>query len=114
MEPASAYGIEQPAGGRARGMSAPMRPQHGGSPDGRPNAPDGAIHGVARELLSQHVLAQLTPSQRAAVAAIDLADGGSMVNMGMNFQVVSWRTVWRLPGAAPIGGVIPVWRGEIA
>jgi hypothetical protein len=33
--------------------------------------------------------------------------------MGMNFDSVAWRAVWRLPGLPEARGVIPVWKGEI-
>lgn len=100
-------------GSPARGdaVSRQMRP--GAACDGLPTSGDAPIHGVARDVICRHVLARLTPAQRAAVAALDLTDGGTMVNMGMNFPLISWRAVWRRPGAAPLGGALPVWRGEI-
>jgi hypothetical protein len=71
------------------------------------------FHGVPRHVLTRHVLAGLAPSLRRAVIAIELEDGGRFVNLGMNFERVFWRAVWRLPGLPDAGGVIPLRHGEI-
>ncbi|MGG5821954.1 hypothetical protein [Falsiroseomonas sp. HW251] len=88
-------------------------------PSPRKPATDGAdlpkvLHGVPRAALVRHALDQLAPSLRDAVAAIELESAGSFVNMGMNFDRVAWRAVWRRPGMPEAGGTIPVWKGEIA
>ncbi len=72
-----------------------------------------AFHGVPRHVLTRHVLAGLAPAQRRAVIAIELEDGGRFVNLGMNFERVQWRVVWRLPGLPETEGVIPIRQGEI-
>lgn len=72
-----------------------------------------AFHGVPRHDLTRHVLAGLAPGLRRAVIAIELADGGRFVNMGLNFDRVLWRAVWRLPDLPEASGVIPIHRGEI-
>ena len=79
-----------------------------------PAAEADELHGVPRKELARHALDQLAPSLRAAVAAIELESAGTFVNMGMNFDRVSWRAVWRRPGLPLASGTIPVWRGEIA
>jgi hypothetical protein len=33
--------------------------------------------------------------------------------MGLNFERVAWRAVWRRPGLPQMSGIIPVRRGEI-
>jgi hypothetical protein len=76
--------------------------------------PEAELHGVPRALLVRHALDQLAPSLRAAVAAIELESAGGFVNMGLNFDRVAWRAVWRRPGLPEASGTIPVWKGEIA
>jgi hypothetical protein len=71
------------------------------------------IHGIPRHVLVRHAMERLTPDQRRALIAVELADGGGFVNMGMNFDSVTWRAVWRLPGLPEIAGMIPIWKGEI-
>lgn len=72
------------------------------------------LHGVARHLLVRHVMAGLNAEQRRALMAVELTDAGCFVNMGMNFDRVAWRAVWRLPSLPEAGGTIPVWKGAIA
>ena len=72
------------------------------------------ICGVPRAALVAHALAQLAPSLRDAVAEIELAEAGGFVNMGMNFDRIAWRAVFRRPGLPEAAGSIPVWKGEIA
>ncbi len=72
------------------------------------------LHGVPRALLVRHALDQLAPSLREAVAEIELESAGPFVNMGLNFDRVAWRAVWRRPGLPDASGTIPVWKGEIA
>jgi hypothetical protein len=76
--------------------------------------PDSDLHGVPRALLVRHALDQLAPALRDAVAEIALESAGSFVNMGLNFDRVAWRAVWRRPGLPEAAGTIPVWKGEIA
>jgi hypothetical protein len=76
--------------------------------------PEAELHGVPRALLVRHALDQLAPSLRDAVAAIELESAGGFVNMGLNFDRVAWRAVWRQPGLPEASGTIPVWKGEIA
>jgi len=83
----------------------PARPAEGASAE---------LHGVPRAALVRHALDQLAPSLRDAVAAIELKNGGSFVNMGLNLDRVAWRAVWRRPGLPDVSGTIPVWKGEIA
>jgi hypothetical protein len=71
------------------------------------------LHGVERHVLVRHALAQLSPELRRAVIAVELTDAGSFVNMGMNFDRVAWRAVWRLPGLPEVSGSIALWKGEI-
>lgn len=71
------------------------------------------LHGVERHLLVRHALDQLSPELRRAVIAVELSDAGGFVNMGMNFDRVGWRAVWRLPGLPEISGSIALRRGEI-
>jgi len=71
------------------------------------------FHGVPRHELTRHVLAGLAPALRRAVIAIELEDGGRFVNLGMHFDRVLWRAVWRLPGLPEAAGVIPLRKGEI-
>jgi hypothetical protein len=81
---------------------------------GRPLPVDAAeVHGIPRHVLVRHVMERLTSPQRRALIAVELADAGSFVNMGMNFDSVVWRAVWRLPGLPELGGTIPVRKGEI-
>ena len=86
----------------------------GAAPATRPAMQAPELHGVPREELVRHALDQLAPGLRAAVAAIELENAGSFVNMGMNFDRVGWRAVWRRPGLPATSGTIPVWKGEIA
>lgn len=72
-----------------------------------------AFHGIPRHVLVRHAMERLTPAQRRALIAVELADAGGFVNMGMNFDAVTWRAVWRLPGLPELGGTIPIWKGEI-
>lgn len=72
------------------------------------------VHGVPRHVLVRHAMASLSAEQRRALIAVELADAGSFVNMGMNFDRVAWRAVWRLPGLPDAAGTIPVSKGEIA
>jgi hypothetical protein len=72
-----------------------------------------AFHGVERHVLVRHALAQLSPALRRSVIAVELEDAGGFVNMGMNFDRVAWRAVWRLPGLPEISGSIALWKGEI-
>lgn len=76
--------------------------------------PEAELHGVPRALLVRHALDQLAPALRAAVAEIALESAGSFVNMGLNFDRVRWRAVWRNPALPDVSGSIPVWKGEIA
>lgn len=71
------------------------------------------LHGVPRHLLARHVLDRLAPALRRAVIAIELEEAGGFVNLGMNFERVAWRAVWRLPGLPALSGSIAVWKGEI-
>jgi hypothetical protein len=71
------------------------------------------LHGVPRHLLACHVLDRLAPALRRAVVAIELEEAGTLVNMGMNFDRVAWRAVWRLPGLPALSGSIAVRQGEI-
>ncbi len=71
------------------------------------------LHGVARHELVRHALDQLSPAQRRALIAVELADAGGFVNMGLNFDRVTWRAVWRLPGLPEISGSIALRKGEI-
>jgi hypothetical protein len=71
------------------------------------------LHGVPRHLLARHVLDQLSPELRRAVIAIELTEAGGFANMGLNFERVAWRAVWRRPGLPQMSGIIPVRRGEI-
>lgn len=72
------------------------------------------LHGVPRHVLVRHAMAGLSAEQRRALIAVELTDAGGFVNLGMNFDRVAWRAVWRLPGLPDTGGTIPVWKGEIA
>ena len=72
-----------------------------------------AFHGVPRHVLVRHAMDRLTLAQRRALIAVELADGGGLVNMGMNFDAVTWRAVWRLPGLPDASGTIPILKGEI-
>ncbi len=72
------------------------------------------LHGVPRYQLARHVMEQLSPALRRAVIAIELSEAGSFVNMGLNFDRVAWRAVWRCTGLPEMSGVIPVRQGEIA
>lgn len=80
----------------------------------RPATDDATLHGVPRGMLVRHALDQIAPSLRDAVALIELESAGGFVNMGMNFDRVAWRAVWRRPGLPEAAGTIPVWKGEIA
>lgn len=71
------------------------------------------LHGIPRHVLVRHAMSRLTEAQRRALIAVEVEDGGGFVNMGMNFDSVAWRAVWRLPGLPEARGVIPVWKGEI-
>jgi hypothetical protein len=71
------------------------------------------LHGIPRHVLVRHAMARLTRDQRRALIAVEIEDGGGFVNMGMNFDSVAWRAVWRLPGLPEAAGMIPVWKGEI-
>lgn len=71
------------------------------------------LHGVPRHLLVAHAMAQLAPALRAAVADMEVSDGGKLVHMGMNFDRVAWRAVWRRPGLPAATGSFVVWNGEI-
>jgi hypothetical protein len=71
------------------------------------------LHGVPRDLLARHVREQLCPALRPHLLAIKLTEAGSFVNMGMNFDRVAWRAVWRSPGLPQMSGTIPVRQGEI-
>jgi hypothetical protein len=71
------------------------------------------LHGIPRHVLVRHAMAHLTPEQRRALIAVEVEDAGGFVNMGMNFDSVAWRAVWRLPGLPDAAGTIPVWKGEI-
>lgn len=72
-----------------------------------------AFHGVERHLLVRHAMERIPAGLRRALIAVELEDGGTFVNMGMNFQRVAWRAAWRLPGLPEASGVIPIHRGEI-
>jgi hypothetical protein len=72
------------------------------------------LAGVPRYELVRHALDQLPPSLRGAVAEIEVTEAGRFVHMGMNFDQVAWRAVWRRPGLPVASGTIPVWNGEIA
>lgn len=71
------------------------------------------LAGVPRHLLVQHAMAQLPEALRSAVAEIEVSEAGQFVHMGMNFDRVAWRAVWRRAGLPIAGGDIPVWNGEI-
>jgi hypothetical protein len=71
------------------------------------------LHGIPRDVLLRHVMQLLTRDQCRALDALEVSDGGRFVNMGMNFDSVAWRAVWRLPGLPALSGRIPVWKGEI-
>jgi hypothetical protein len=71
------------------------------------------LAGVPRHLLERHALEQLPPAMRGALAEIELTEAGQFVHMGMNFDQVAWRAVWRRPGLPGASGTIPVWHGEI-
>jgi hypothetical protein len=73
-----------------------------------------ALHGVARHVLVRHAMEQIAPERRRALIAVELSDAGGFVNMGMNFDRVAWRAVWRLPGLPEQSGSIALWKGEIA
>jgi hypothetical protein len=72
-----------------------------------------SFHGVPRHVLARHAMAALDPASRRAVIAIEIEDAGRFVNMGMNFDRVRWRAVWRLPGLPEAGGIIALRKGEI-
>lgn len=71
------------------------------------------LHGVPRHVLVRHAMTHLTPEQRRSLIAVEVTDAGGMVNMGMNFDRVAWRAVWRLPGLPEAAGTIVVRKGEI-
>jgi hypothetical protein len=71
------------------------------------------IHGVPRHELVSHALAQLPPAMRDQVAEMDVTPGGQIVHLGMNFDQVRWRAVWRRGGLPVASGAIPVWNGQI-
>ena len=71
------------------------------------------LHGIPRHVLVRHAMTNLTQEQRRALIAVEIEDGGGLVNMGLNFDSVAWRAVWRLPGLPEASGTIPVWKGEI-
>ncbi len=74
----------------------------------------GKLAGVPRHLLVRHAMERIPHALRGAVAEMEVAEAGTFVNMGMNFDSIAWRAVWRRPGLPAISGTIPVWRGEIA
>ncbi|MGX9964312.1 hypothetical protein ACVFYP_13360 [Roseomonas sp. F4] len=69
------------------------------------------IHGVPRQELVAHAMEQISPSLRGAVAEIEVSGGGQFVHMGMVFDQVAWRAVWRRPGLPVASGSFPVWNG---
>jgi hypothetical protein len=71
------------------------------------------LHGIPRHVLVRHAMARLTPEQCRGLIAVEVADGGGFVNMGLNFDSVTWRARWRLPNQPEASGVIPIWKGEI-
>jgi hypothetical protein len=71
------------------------------------------IHGVPRHELAAHALTLLPPTLRAAVAEMELSEGGRFVHMGMNFEQVAWRAIWRRAGLPVASGSFPVWDGQI-
>ncbi|MGK7867117.1 hypothetical protein [Falsiroseomonas sp. E2-1-a20] len=75
---------------------------------------DAAIHGVPRPELEAHVLQGLAPAQRAALAEIELMPGGRMVHMGVVFEQVAWRAIFRQAGQKVARGSFPVWNGSPA
>ncbi|MGG5886653.1 hypothetical protein ACLF3G_05890 [Falsiroseomonas sp. HC035] len=75
---------------------------------------DAAIHGVPRHALEAHVLQGLAPAQRTALAEIELTAGGHMVHMGVVFEQVAWRAIFRDAGQKVARGSFPVWNGSPA
>ena len=71
------------------------------------------MHGIPRHVLVRHAMTNLSQEQRRALIAVEIEDGGGLVNMGMQFDTVAWRAVWRLPGLPEASGTIPLWKGEI-
>ncbi|WP_203071110.1 hypothetical protein [Falsiroseomonas ponticola] len=73
----------------------------------------GTIHGVPRHELVAHAMEQLAPALRGQVAEIELSAGGQFFHMGMVFDQVAWRVVWRRPGLPVASGNFPVWNGAL-
>jgi hypothetical protein len=71
------------------------------------------IHGVPRHELVAHALRQLPAGLRDQVAEMEVTPAGSLVHMGMNFEQVAWRAVWRRAGLPVAAGNFPVWNGQI-
>lgn len=71
------------------------------------------IHGVPRHELVAHAMAQLPPSLRDQVAEMEVSPGGQIVHLGMNFDQVRWRAVWRRADVPVAAGQFPVWNGQV-
>jgi hypothetical protein len=71
------------------------------------------IHGVPRHELVAHALRQLPSGLRDQVAEMEVTAAGSLVHMGMNFEQVAWRAIWRRAGLPVAAGNFPVWNGQI-
>ena len=71
------------------------------------------IHGVPRHELVAHAMAQLPRGLRDQVAEMEVEPAGQLVHLGMNFDQVRWRAVWRRAGIPVAGGHFPVWNGQI-
>jgi hypothetical protein len=82
-------------------------------PPGPPSL-DAAIHGVPRHELEAHVLQGLGLAERAAVAEIEVMPGARMVHMGVVFEQVAWRAVFREARRPVARGSFPVWNGSPA
>jgi hypothetical protein len=72
------------------------------------------VQGVPREELEAHVREGLAPALRDAVAEIELMPGGRMVHMGVVFEQVAWRAVFRRASLPVTRGSFPVWNGSPA
>ena len=71
------------------------------------------IHGVPRHELVAHAMSQLPRGLRDQVAEMEVSAAGSLVHMGMNFDQVAWRAVWRRTSMPVAAGQFPVWNGQI-
>ncbi len=73
----------------------------------------GTIHGVPRHELVAHAMEQIAPALRSQVAEMEVTAGGQFFHMGMVFDQVAWRAVWRRPGLPVASGSFPVWNGAL-